>query len=76
MQGKSILRMPAQGYLAYAATVLWALVAVVVNQYDASVLTTGAALVAAVPVALALLGRFPGRNTTPREGRAIRPDVA
>ncbi|MDQ3284157.1 MAG: hypothetical protein M3P92_00260, partial [Actinomycetota bacterium] len=57
---------PPQGYLAYAAAVLWALVAVVVNQYDASVPTTVAALVAAVPVALAvadnLLGR-PGRRT-------------
>src|SRR5918998_1840876 len=31
---------PAQGYVAYGATVLWALVAVVVNQYDDSNLTT------------------------------------
>ncbi len=57
---------PTQVYLAYTASVLWALAAVVVNQYDASVLTTVAALVAAVPVALAvidkLLGR-PGRRT-------------
>lgn len=53
---------PPQGYLSYAAAVLWALVAVVVNQYDASVLTTGAALVAAVPVALVVASRlFDGR---------------
>ncbi len=49
---------PLQGYLAYAAAVLWALVAVFVNQYDASVLTTGAALVAAVPVALVVASRL------------------
>ncbi len=53
---------PPQGYLAYAAAILWALVAVVVNHYDASVLTTGAALVAAVPVALVVASRlFDGR---------------
>jgi hypothetical protein len=53
---------PPQGYLAYAAAVLWALVAVVVNQYDASILTTGAALVAAVPVTLVVASRlFDGR---------------
>ena len=66
---------PAQGYLAYAATVLWGLVAVVVNQYDASLLTTGAALAAVVPVVLALLGQFPGG--WPRRGNdtAAQPDV-
>jgi Flp pilus assembly protein TadB len=37
---------------------LWALIAVVVNQYGASTLTTGAALVAAVPVAAALVRTF------------------
>lgn len=53
---------PPQGYLAYATAVLWALAAVVANQYDASVLTTAAALIAAVPVALAVVGRlFGGR---------------
>jgi len=57
---------PAQGYIAYAATVLWALVAVVVNQYDASALTTGAALLAVATVALALFGRF-SHKRPPRE---------
>lgn len=67
---------PAQGYLAYGVTVLWAFLAVVANQYDASLATTGAALIAAVPVALALLGRLPGRSIHRREGRAPRPNVA
>ena len=48
-----------QGYLAYAATVLWALAGVVVNQYDASIATAGAAAVAVVLVVLSLLGRLP-----------------
>jgi hypothetical protein len=52
---------PWQGILAYSAAVLWALVAVVVNQYDASLLTTVSAVAAAVIVVLALLGRFRGR---------------
>jgi hypothetical protein len=33
---------PLQGLLAYAAAVLWAFAGVVVNHYDASLLTTGA----------------------------------
>ena len=66
---------PAQVYLTYAATVLWALVGVVVNQYDASILTTGAALVAAVPIVLALLGRLPGGWPRRGEGRSARSNV-
>ena len=65
---------PPQGYLTYAAAVLWALVAVVVNQYDASVLTTVAALVAAVPVALVVVSKLLGR-TGRRTERALSPDV-
>lgn len=67
---------PWQGILAYSAAVLWALVAVVVNQYDASLLTTAAAVVAAVPVVLTLFRTF--RDGTPRRssGRASRPRVA
>ena len=67
---------PAQGYLSYGVTVLWAIFAVIVNQYDASLVTTGAALIAAVPVALALLGWLPGGSTHRRECRAPRPNVA
>jgi hypothetical protein len=36
-------------------TVLWSLVGVVINQYDASTLTTGAAVLSAVPVTLVAL---------------------
>lgn len=67
---------PAQGYLAYGATVLWALVAIVVNQYDISILTTGAAVLAAIPVALALLGRLSGGRSRRGESSGARPDVA
>lgn len=65
---------PAQGYLVYAATVLWALVAIVVNQYDASSLTTAAAVAAAVPVALALLGNRRARRAH-RGRRVAQPRV-
>lgn len=64
---------PVLGYVAYAAAVLWALVAVVVNQYDASLITTAAAITAVVPVVIVLLDtirqgrpRAAGRSTPPR----------
>ena len=66
---------PAQGYLTYAATVLWAPVGVVANQYDASVLTTGAALVAAVPVVLAVAGKLLGRPGR-RSKRTLSPGAS
>lgn len=66
---------PPQGYLAYAAAVLWAFVAVVVNQYDASVLTIGAALVAAVPVALVVASKLFGGRTRRRTKRVLSPDA-
>lgn len=62
-----------QGILAYSAAVLWALVAVVVNQYDASLLTTGAAIIAAVPVVLALLDTLRGRRTRRSSSSSARP---
>lgn len=62
---------PAQGYLAYGATVLWALTGIVVNQYAFSLITTGAASLGAVVVAFVLfaalrVGRHDGsvRRTT------------
>lgn len=67
---------PPQGYVAYAAAVLWALVGVVVNQYDASLLTTGAALVAAVPVAAALFGVLRGDRPRPAAGETVRSGAA
>ncbi|CAA9441329.1 MAG: hypothetical protein AVDCRST_MAG78-2468 [uncultured Rubrobacteraceae bacterium] len=66
---------PPQGYLAYAAAVLWALAAVVVNQYDASVLTTGAALVAPVPVALVVASKLFGGRPSRRRKRALSSDT-
>ena len=66
---------PPQGYLAYAAAVLWALVAVVVNQYDASILTTGAALVAAVPVALVVASKLFSGRPRQRTKRVLSPDA-
>lgn len=64
---------PPQGYAAYAATVLWALVGIVANQYDVSLLTTGAAAVTALIVLAALAaGNARRRNT----GRAVRPGTA
>ena len=52
-----------QAYLSYAATVLWALLGIIVAQYDASLLTTGAAVVSALVVVLVVLG-------VPHTGRA------
>ena len=66
---------PPQGCLAYAAAVLWALVAVVVNQYDASILITMAALIAAVPVGLAMIGKLLGRSGR-KTKRSLSPDVS
>lgn len=64
---------PPQAYLAFALTVLWALAAVVVAQYDASLVTTGAAVVASLPVVVAL---FRGGRTRPGARRTTRPRVA
>src|ERR671916_260577 len=67
---------PVQGYLTYGVTVLWALAGIVVNQYDASPVTTGAAAVAAVPVVLAILGALRGDRPRPGAGRSARPGTA
>ena len=67
---------PVQGYLTYAAAVLWALVGVIVNQYDASILTTGAAFVATVLIVLTLLGRLHGGWARQGNGTRTQPDVA
>ena len=58
---------PVQGYTAYGGTVLWALAGVAVNQYGVEPLTTGAALLAAVPVALTL-GGWPPTFGRPESG--------
>lgn len=67
---------PAQGSVTYAATVIWALVGIIANQYDASLLTTAVALLSASLVVLVLFhvlrrGR-PRRSASriPRPGSA------
>lgn len=67
---------PPQGYLACAAAVLWALAGVIVNQYDASILITGAAMVAAVPVVVALVGVLRGDRLRPAAGETVRHGAA
>ncbi len=67
---------PWQGILAYSVAVIWALVAVVVNQYDASLLITAAAVVATVPVVFSLLSAFRGRTPGRNSDVAARPRVA
>ena len=64
---------PPQGYLAFAAAFLWALVAIIVNQYDASLLTSGAALISAALVALVLFGAQGGSLARRRTSRPVRP---
>lgn len=61
---------PPQGTVAYSVAVLWALVAVVVNQYEASLLTTGAAGIAAIPVVIALLDTLGSGRTRQSSGRS------
>ena len=67
---------PPQVYLAHAAAVLWGLLGVVVNQYGASLLTTSAALLSTVLVALVVIGALRGGLTQRRIGRPARPGTA
>ena len=67
---------PAQAYVAYGITVLWALAAVVVNQYDASLLTTGASLISAALVVAVLFGALRGDRSQRTKGQRMRPGVA
>src|ERR671913_29002 len=67
---------PLQSLLAYAGAVLWALTGVVVNQYDASVLTTGAALLSGALVAMALITTLRGRRPHIGASRSVRPQAA
>ncbi len=62
-----------QAYLSYAATMVWALVGIVVAQYDASLLATGAAVVSAGIVALAVLSEPRADRTSGISGRIARP---
>lgn len=62
-------RGPVQGYALYAAAVLWGLVGVVANQYDASLVTSSAAVLAAAVVAASLLRPTRGEGTRTGAGR-------
>jgi hypothetical protein len=61
---------PAGAWIAYGAAVIWALVAVAVEQWSASLLTAGAAVVCAVLVLAALLGPWRGGPLRLSAGRA------
>jgi hypothetical protein len=63
---------PAGNRIAYGGAVIWALVAVVVNQADDSVLTSGAAVLSALIVAAALATSLTG----PRQRTPATPRVA
>jgi hypothetical protein len=67
---------PVQGYLSYGATVLWALTGIVVNQYAYSPVTTGAALLAAVLVAVVLFGALRDGRPGGDARRSARPGTA
>ena len=67
---------PLQGLLAYAGAVLWALTGVVLNQYDTSLLTTGAALFSSALVAMALINTLRGRRPHIGAIRSVRPRTA
>src|SRR5919107_3210132 len=67
---------PLQALLAYAGAVLWALAGVVVNQYDASLLTTGAALLSAALVAIAIISTLRRSRTPIGAGQSVRPRAA
>ena len=68
---------PSQGYLAFAAAVLWGLAGIAVNQYEASLLTTGAAVVAAASVGAVVFGASGVRPAHRRAaGRSVRPGAA
>jgi drug/metabolite transporter (DMT)-like permease len=67
---------PLQSLLAYAGAVLWALIGVVVNQYDASLLTTGAALLSGALVTIAIINTLRGRRPHIGASLSVRPRAA
>ena len=67
---------PLQSLLAYTIAVLWALAGVVVKQYDASLLTTGAAVVAVLLVTLVLFGALRRGRLQRGADRTAQPGTA
>ena len=64
-----------QAYLAYGVTVLWALVGIVANQYQASLFTTGVASLCTVLVALVIFGAVRGGRPRPGTGSVVRAGI-
>jgi hypothetical protein len=67
---------PSQGYLAYGAAVLWALLGVIVNQYQDSLITSSTAGACALLVAAVLLAARRRSSATRGTGRSAKPRVA
>ena len=67
---------PVQAYLTYGATLLWALTGIVVNQFAYSPITTGAALLAAVLVAVVLFATLRRGRPGSSARRIARPGKA
>jgi len=57
---------PRGAWVSYSAAVLWALVAVMIEQRSTSTITTAAAAVTAVTVLLAAFGPWETRNWSPQ----------
>ena len=67
---------PVQGCLAFGAAVLWALVGVFVNQYQASLITSSTAVICALLVAAVLLVALRRSSATRSTGRSAKLRVA
>ena len=67
---------PVQGCLAFGAAVLWALVGVFVNQYQASLITSSTAVICALLVVAVLLVALRRSSATRSTGRSAKPRVA
>ena len=67
---------PAQGYLAYGAAVLWALVGVFANQHQVSLITSSSSVACALFVAVVLLVALRRSSTGRSTDQSSRPRVA
>jgi hypothetical protein len=63
---------PVQGYLAYGGAVLWALVGVVANQYQNSLITTSTAVVCALVIGAILVVALRGSRATRGTGQRAK----
>src|SRR5918997_2789470 len=67
---------PVEGTFAYGGAVLWALVGVVANQFENSLITTSTAAVCALVIAAILVVALRGSRATRGTGQRARPRVA